>query len=403
MFNFPNSFLIQNATILTSDGLLPDHCCLVVDGRIKAIAPQLVNSELRTIDAQGDLLLPGIIDMHGDAYERHITPRAGVQFPVDMALAANDGSLVSHGITTFYYSITDGFEPGLRSRQTVRETLHSLEQLSKHSKCDGRIHIRHEVVNTDDLDELLDWMRTGRIHLLSINDHLPPPDKAHKIQRYMAGMKRRVSMTEQEALEFINKLQAKRDIGKSQVDQLAQSAHEHNIPLASHDDETDSDVSRAETLGIKIAEFPMNEEIAAKLRQQGAVVLMGSPNLVRGGSHVGALNVAEAVKAGVLDALCSDYHYPSILRAPFMLAAKELLTFESAWALVSSSPAQCLGLEDKGSIEIGKLADMVLIKKPENIGDGGVATDIRATFVAGQPVYVSAKPRLTQTEAAESS
>ncbi|MBA1273355.1 alpha-D-ribose 1-methylphosphonate 5-triphosphate diphosphatase [Stutzerimonas azotifigens] len=377
-----NSFVIENIRVLMPEGWSEPTSVSVADGRIQAIgaAPQAGSAR---IEGQGGYLLPGIIDLHGDAFERHITPRAGTQFPLELALAANDASLVANGITTFFYSITDGFEPGPRSRETVRGLLDALERLMPRFACQARVHIRHEKVNTDDHDELLGWLTSGRVHLLSLNDHLPPMDDARKVQRYLAGLKRRVSMPDDEVEGFLQRLQANRVLGERQSAELAAAAHRYGVALASHDDETLEDVSRARDLGVSIAEFPMCEHTARASQQAGAAVLMGAPNLVRGGSHVGAIGVREAIEQGLVDVLCSDYHYPSLYRAAFTVAELGLLPLAQAWKLVSENPARAAGLgERKGCIAPGYDADLLWLSELD-----GSPLSLQTTWVGGVAVY----------------
>lgn len=154
------------------------------------------------------------------------------------------------------------------------------------------------------------------------------------------------------------------------------------IPVASHDDETEADVALSARRKVAIAEFPASLLLAAQSREYGAAVLMGAPNLVRGGSHVGYMGVAEAAQAEVLDCLCSDYHYPSLFHAPFKLAEMRLLPFEEAWKFVSTNPAKAAGIGDrKGAIAPGLEADFLLVKP----GDA-LPSAIAAVYVKGQEV-----------------
>ncbi len=394
----PDLFL-RRVHVLTPDGWLPDTTLQVSGGRIAALGEEAERRAAAllarltagpkgapppdVIDAPGHWVLPGIIDLHGDAFERDITPRAGTEFPLDLALAANDGNLVAHGITLFYYSITDGFEPGPRNRATVRRLLDTLDALAPRFACQSRVHIRHERVNTDNHEELLDWIAAGRIHLLSLNDHLPPLDQPAKIARYLAGLRRRVAMSELETNDFLATRQASRAIGAEQTRDLVEQAHRYGVPLASHDDESLADVERNRTLGTRIAEFPMSAEVAGAAREAGIAVLMGAPNLVRGGSHVGAIGVKQALEAGLVDILCSDYHYTSLFNAPFLAARLGLLPLPAAWQLVSENPARAAGLGDcKGRIAVGYDADLLILEDLD-----GLPTSLRQTLIGGRVVY----------------
>lgn len=377
------TYIIKNVNLLTSDGWLRNSCMQVTDGVITAMGKDVARDGPYVVDAAGGYLLPGIIDLHGDAFERHITPRAGTLFPLELALAANDASLIANGITTFYYSITDGFEPGPRSRDTVRKLLLSLEKLMPRFSCQAKIHIRHEKVNTEGHDELIDWLSNGRIHMLSLNDHLPELDNPRAVTRYVAGLQRRVTMDEVSTQNFLKSLQGRRIQGEEQTQELAKLALSCGVSLSSHDDHGLDDVARNIRLGTVIAEFPMDAETAEASRNSGIAVLMGAPNLVRGGSHVGAISVRDAVSAGLVDILCSDYHYPSLFTAPFVTAENNLMSLENAWKMVSEKPAQAAGLGDrKGRIAIGYDADLLLVSELD-----GSPLSLQATLVGGLPVY----------------
>src|SRR5262249_61125076 len=73
----------------------------------------------RRIDASGLLVLPGLVDIHGDAFERQLMPRPGVAFDADVALMETDRQLVANGITTAFHAVTWSWEPGLRGREST--------------------------------------------------------------------------------------------------------------------------------------------------------------------------------------------------------------------------------------------------------------------------------------------
>jgi len=377
-----NTIVVEGADILTPDGWRRNASMVIRDDRIEEITASSSNSSARRINAHGLWALPGIIDLHGDAFERHISPRPSVSFPLSLAIEANDASLVNAGITTFYYSITDGFEPGLRGRDTVRELLINIEKKSNRLLCDSRIHIRHEQAATEDHEELLDWLACGRIHLLSLNNHLPPLDNHQKFDRYLNGASRRLSMQKDEARDFVEGLLGRLPTGAGQLKELADVAQLHNIPLASHDDSTADDVARAVDYGVNIAEFPMTSDVAQSFRTLGVHVLMGAPNAVRGVSHTSGTSVRDAIADNLVDTLCSDYHYPSLLRAPFLMNELGLLDFAEAWKMVSSNPADAANLgRDKGTLEVGKIADVILVAAQR-----GEPLDLLATITKGRLV-----------------
>lgn len=377
-----NKFAIEGADVLTSKGWVKNATVIIENGKFTSI--ETTHSvKLPTILAKGLLMLPGIVDIHGDAFERAIAPRPGVRFPLAMAILENDRSLIAAGITTFFYSITDSYEPGLRSRDTAREIIDFvLGEGKKSLKANSKIHIRHEQANTDKYDELCDWLKQGKVHLLSLNDHLPPAGDEYKLNRHLNSLRRRHKMTDGELHELIETALGNKDRGLAQIEALVSLAHQYQIAIASHDDDTEAKVELSAKRGVSIAEFPATVEIAAKSKDYSASVLMGAPNLIRGGSHVGWMSVEAAAKAGVVDCLCSDYHYPSLFHAPFKLTEMGIMDFEQAWKLVSTYPAKAAGIGDnKGSIAVGWDADFLLVKS-----DCSYPNAIASVYVAGKEV-----------------
>ncbi len=355
-------FAVEGANVLTPTGWVKNACVVIENGKFLSV-DTTCSQKLPTIVAKGLLMLPGIVDIHGDSFERAIAPRPGVRFPLKMALLENDRNLIAAGITTFFYSITDSYEPGLRSRDTAREIIDFvLRKVKQNIKTDSRIHIRHEQGNTDNYGELCNWLKQGKVQLLSLNDHLPPADDDYKLNRHLNSLRRRHKMSDGELQKLIQTAIANKPKGLEQVEELVILAHKHNIALASHDDDTEEKVELNAKRGVAIAEFPATIELAAKSRDYNASVLMGAPNLIRGGSHVGWMSVEAAAKANMVDCLCSDYHYPSLFHAPFKLAEMGIMSFEQAWKLVSASPAKAAGIgNSKGSIASGWDADFLLI------------------------------------------
>ena len=377
-----DKFAIEGTDILTPDGWVKNGTVIIENGKFLAIE-ETITEKLPTIDAKGLLMLPGIVDIHGDAFERAIAPRPGSHFPLKMGILENDRHLIASGITTFFYSITDSYEPGLRSRETARGIINFVLGEGKNSlKADSRIHIRHEQANTDDYEELCDWLKQGKIDLLSLNDHLPPVGDDYKLNRHLNSLRRRHKMSDEELHQLIKTALNNQEKGLKQVEELVSLAHNHHIPLASHDDDTEAKVQLSAKWGVSIAEFPANVDIAAKSRDYGASVLMGAPNLIRGGSHVGWMSVEMAAKKGVVDCLCSDYHYPSLFYAPFKLAQMGIMLFEEAWKLVSTYPAKAAGIGDsKGKIAKGLDADFLLIQS-----NNSHLNSIKSIYIKGKEV-----------------
>ena len=370
-----------NATVLSEKGWLNNASFDVIDGRFDAI--HSCNDTLSAsipdtvVDLEGKYVLPGIIDIHGDSFERCIAPRPSVYLPLQNALIENDHQLLSAGITTFFYSITDSFEEGLRSRDYARALIETIP--STPLLCNSYIHIRHEIANTQNHEELLSWLDSHHIHLLSLNDHLPNLEEKANLERYKNGIRRRISIAENDIDALIASLQEQRSIGKLQIKELLTSAKKHHIPIASHDDDTLDKVHTSMQRGVKIAEFPMNKECARAFKDAGIYTLFGAPNLIRGASHVGALSAIEAMNANVLDILCSDYHYPSLFLAPFVLVSLGLCDFKEAWEKVSLNPAKAALIDShKGSLSEGKDADFLVLNSLD-----GAMESLESVYING--------------------
>ncbi|MEA1913916.1 MAG: alpha-D-ribose 1-methylphosphonate 5-triphosphate diphosphatase [Campylobacterota bacterium] len=365
-----------NCNILSENGWIKNSSFCTENGKFKNIAKECKCDNI--VDLQGQYVLPGIVDIHGDSFERCIAPRPGVHLPLKSALYENDNNLLSAGITTFFYSITDSFESGLRSRQNAKEMIEFIT--TNTLRCRSLIHIRHEVANTKEFEDLLQWIQDGSIDLLSINDHLPRLEDEKKLQRYKNGIKRRMVMSEEEIEEFIDSLQGERKVGEKQIEQLICYAKKYNIALASHDDDTIEKVNTSVKRGVQIAEFPMDIECAKLHKDSNIYTLFGAPNLIRGGSHVGALGAYDAAQEGLLDILCSDYHYPSLFLSPFKIESLGLESLDEAWKKVSLLPAKAVGLENQiGSIKDEKEADFLVLNSLK-----GELNSIEKVFIQGE-------------------
>lgn len=330
-------------------------------------------------DVSGLLVLPGMVDLHADAVERAIEPRPGVRVPLPVALAEHDAVLLAHGVTTCFLSMTDGFEPGLRSREMLREVMSCLAAPGLRLAARLPLHVRREICAAGASDELLGWIAAGSVALLSLSDHVPGSDDGRAHTRFIASLRRRLGAHGGDLDRIVAEARARRVDGLRLRDELCRAARAAGVVLAAHDDSTPEQAEASAARGVAISEFPADLATAQHARLLGARVLMGAPNVVRGGSHVGCLGAAAAVGAGVCDALCSDYHHPSLFHAPFALVAAGVCGLAEAWGLVSSGPAAAAGLADRGRIAPGLLADLVLVEP-------GPRPRVRSVWVGGREV-----------------
>lgn len=353
---------MQSINITGGDVLLPRDgahpaALHLADGHIAAIGAQ-PKAQL-TLDAAGLLVLPGIVDIHGDAFERQLQPRPGVDFPAGIALRDTEAQLLANGITTAFHGVTLSWEPGLRSLDAWRFMLDALE--AEHWTCDMRVHLRWEAYNLDALDTALADIAAGRVHLVAFNDHTPSIVK--KLQDPVAGAKYsdRAGMTLDAFAALADQVAARADAVSPALERIAAAARGAGVPLASHDDDSVACREAFRARGARICEFPVAEEVGRAARAAGDFVVMGSPNVVRGRSHLGWASAATMAEAGICNVLSSDYYYPAMMRAALLLAERGVLDLAQAWALVSANPAAAGGLIDRGVIETGRRADLVLV------------------------------------------
>lgn len=350
---------IVNGRLITgTDDDFRDGVVLIEGGQISDVVAQVPPGEIDQVDAAGAIVAPGIVDLHGDAFERAVMPRPRVSMPMTIALADTIADLASSGVSTGFISITDSWEPGLRSRETLREFIDQLRR--SEPGPDLRVHVRHETTNTHGTAELQGWLRAGDVTMLSLADHAPGGITAPGTQP-SAVQCARTGCDAATLAELTDKAIARRSDGQRVDSELARIAAELNCPVASHDSSSADDLQRDLALGVNIAEFPMTGDLAGRYRAEGVAVLFGAPNVVRGGSHSGNVTVSEVIDIEAGDILCSDYHYPSLLHAPFVLADAGLDTLARTWRTVSTHPAAAAGLTDRGVLAPGQRADVVLV------------------------------------------
>jgi alpha-D-ribose 1-methylphosphonate 5-triphosphate diphosphatase len=134
------------------------------------------------------------------------------------------------------------------------------------------------------------------------------------------------------------------------------------LPLASHDDTLVTDVEAAVAEGVSMSEFPTTVAAAQAARQHGMAIIMGGPNMVKGGSHSGNVSAAELAQADLLDIFSSDYVPSSLLLATFMLAELAGWSLPKAVRTVTCNPARAIGLHDRGQVAAGQRADLLRVR-----------------------------------------
>jgi len=307
------------------------------------------------------LVLPGIVDLHGDAFERQMMPRAGVDFPIDIALADTDRQVVSNGITTVFHATTWSWEPGLRSGDNARRLLEAIERQRPHFAADTRFHLRHETYNLDAEDEISEWLAEGRVDLFAFNDHMDGVVADISNPRKRNRMVERTGLSGEDFDKLVAHIVSRAADVPASIIRLAAAARAAGVRMLSHDDATPAMRRNFRAMGVTLAEFPINEETAHEAAAAGDAIVYGAPNVVRGGSHTGWTKASDMIAKGLCSVLASDYYYPAPLLAAFRLVADGVLPLTEAWKLISAAPAQATGLTDRGTLAAGHRADILLV------------------------------------------
>jgi len=381
----PDTTIIENARIVLADQVIERGYLAFDNGTIVEIgegkAPE------KGLDAEGDLLLPGLVELHTDHLEAHVQPRPKVQWDPVSAVVSYDAQIATSGITTVLDSLRvwreEGAGEGADGQAAMLSGAIDKARAAGLLRVDHYLHLRCEVPMPKVVVDTADLITRPDVRLISLMDHTPgqrqfqDPQKLREYYRGKSG-----GMTEAELDEmFARRIAHSEQYAPENYKGLVELAQKHGTPMASHDDTTQAHVDDAIRDKVAIAEFPTNIPSAQGLHANGIRVMMGAPNLVRGGSHSGNVATAELARAGLLDLMSSDYVPSSLLLAALMLP-KEAPNYDLPAAIrtVSKTPAEAVGLTDRGEIARGKRADAIRV----HVTPEGAA--VRSVWSAGRRV-----------------
>jgi phosphonate metabolism protein PhnM len=324
------------------------------------------------IDAGGDMVIPGLIELHTDNLERHIEPRPKVDWPHQAAILAHDAELASVGITTVFDAMRVGSIHtrgdagyGKYARNLSREVMH-LRDLGA-LKISHFLHLRAEICSETLEAEMAEFGSEDRVGLVSLMDHTPGQRQFRDIEKLRDYVQKKRGMSNAEFDDHVNHLYELRDTYAMRHEAVAVAeARRYGAVLASHDDTTAEHVEVSRQHGVRVAEFPTTVEAAQACKLHGIASMMGAPNLIRGGSHSGNVAAHELAERGLLDIVSSDY-VPSALMSSAMLLADLWDDLPRAIATVTANPAEAVGLNDRGRIAPGLHADLVRIARIEGM------------------------------------
>lgn len=376
---------LSDFRIVLADRVIERGALRIEDGRIAEIRETPVSGA--DVIGNGLLLMPGMIDMHGDMIEREIEPRPNVRMPMAMGLRDLDVKLASTGITTAYASLS--FSPGstyghMRSYEFTGEMIRAVRSHNAELLIDHKVHARFEVTFPAALSVVKELIGEGAVDLVSLCDHTPGRGQYRNLELQAANLAKGKSITIEEAAAQLqqrirDRMETAGDLTAT-LRAITQYCALHGVPVASHDDDTVEKVTLMQSLGANISEFPVTLEAAREAQTLGMLNAMGAPNALRGQSYSGNLSAREAHAAGVLDILAADYHPSAMLPAVLVLSQTDPEGLAGATRLTTLNPARALGLEDRGEIRVGLRADL-MVASDEGVGR------VHGTICEGKPVY----------------
>lgn len=348
---------VFTGTVVLRDGLISE-----VDDSISQL-PQAQN-------LNGDYLLPGLVELHTDNLEKHLSPRPGVDWPSASAVMSHDTQIIAAGITTVFDALSIGdVNPKGKRMQQLPGMVDAIAKANAAdmTRAEHRLHLRCEVCHPDTLSVFRDLVEQPLVQLVSVMDHSPGQRQFALESKYREYYMGKYHLSSEQMDAFIVEQVAN---SKTYSDRYRRAIVDiclaRGLSVASHDDATLAHVEESAGYGMSIAEFPTTLEAAQGCRRLGMSVLMGAPNIVRGGSHSGNIAAATLAEEGLLDILSSDYYPASLLQAAFTLGAQLEAADDSTGAglaravtTVSLAPARSAGLHDRGEIRVGLRADLI--------------------------------------------
>jgi alpha-D-ribose 1-methylphosphonate 5-triphosphate diphosphatase len=357
------SVCLANARLVLRDRVVTG-CVTVEDGTITAIEERGTVPP-GAVDCHGNWVIPGLIELHTDNLERHIEPRPAVDWPHMPALLAHDAELASTGITTVFDALRVGsihvgkghYLP--YARNLARELLEL--RSSGVLRISHFLHLRAEICSETLLEEMAEFGPEDRVGIVSLMDHTPGQRQFRDISKLKTYIAKKRGMSDAEFAEHVASLQdlQRMNGARHEAGAVAEAAR-FGAVLASHDDTTPAQVEVSRGHGVHFAEFPTTPEAAEACRAAGIAVMMGAPNIIRGGSHSGNASALELAERGLLDIISSDYVPSALLLSAFRLAAL-WDDLPRAIATVTSRPAEVTGLTDRGRIEVGLRGDLAQV------------------------------------------
>jgi alpha-D-ribose 1-methylphosphonate 5-triphosphate diphosphatase len=358
-----SELLLKNARLVLADEVI-EGAVLIRDGMICDIGT--AQSAVAGEDMEGNYVIPGLVELHTDHLEGHYAPRPKVRWNPLAAVLAHDAQISTSGITTVFDALRVGMAvDGDMTADDMQTLANAIDDASRNDRlrAEHYLHLRCEVSSPDCFDGFSTYDDNSRVRLVSLMDHAPGQRQFRKLEAYSMYYQGKLKMSDEVFREFCEMRMAQSTANSGRHRQAISAAcRDRDVVLASHDDATVEHVDEAVEQGINVAEFPTTFEAAKASKAAGMAVLMGAPNVVRGGSHSGNVAASELAENGLLDILSSDYIPFSLIQSAFALGELvDGISLPQAVSMVSKNPAIASGLEDRGEIAIGKRGDLVRV------------------------------------------
>ncbi len=389
---------LQHVRAVLADRILDDARIVVEGGRIVSIDTNNTDDR-RAVDGSNLLVVPGLVDVHSDGLEKEITPRRTAPFPHSYALVSFEGRLRSAGVTTVFHGLAYQDRPRLgRSVETARAIERVIVERSddEQAAVDHRILYRFEARDATALAPLLDDLgrSNGRVTtppLVSFEDHTPGQGQYRDLAQFAAAIDPGETPDGMSVDDYVRKLAADADdlmhIRNRNLAALSPLAQRGLIRLLAHDADDETAIAAAHDAGARVAEFPVTIEAAAAARERGMTIVMGAPNALRGHSHSGNASARALVEAGLCDVIASDYMPSALLACAFEMATSTQRPLPEMVAMITRGPATMAGLTDRGRIEVGARADLVLVddrgRWPSVVGTHRADDHVRRRVLVG--------------------
>ncbi len=381
---------LSDLKIVLPDRVLEHGSIRIENGLIAEIVPGSAPVDVPSL--YGLTLIPGLIDLHGDMLERDIEPRPNARFPEEMGIIELDKRYAGAGITTAFAAIAFAWRSGdLRSQESAIELIEGLNRMRGETLVDILVHARFEVTNPETGPILNAMLARQQVQLVSVMDHTPGQGQYKNVDQYLDFMQRWLGADLDTLGDMKDRIldRMKENIQASLVrsrdwdivEDVARVAVAYGVPVASHDDDTVEKVARQASLGLTLSEFPVSLEAAQAAHAHGMKVIMGAPNAYRAASTSNNLSAMDAIRAGLVDILATDYYPAAMLHTAFKLADDGHMPLNESLKLVSTNPADAMHMYDRGRIAVGCRADLVLVHEKERF------PRVRGTIRQGVPIY----------------